>query len=118
MFIQEDYDESVLRLAGLIEHYRAENSPLGIERLEHEIVVPIPRYAPAGRTPTATSSRCSSTPSSSTRRDRTWIVEFKLRKQLSALQQVTASRQIRVVRLGLPRGDREEDPTESSLTSA
>lgn len=94
MFIQEDYDESVLRLAGLIEHYRTGNSPLGIERLEHEIVVPIP-----SRSGRQDSNRYKlQTFFDAILRDeagRIWIVEFKLRKQLSALQQIVLSRQIR-----------------------
>jgi hypothetical protein len=94
MFIQEEYDESVLRLSALIEHYRADNPPLGIEKLEHEIVVPIPSRSgrqDSNRYKLQTYFDGILTDEAG----RVWIIEFKLRKQLSALQQIVLSRQIR-----------------------
>lgn len=94
MFFQEAFDESVLRLSELIEHYRADNPPLGIEKLEHEIVVPIP-----SRSGRQDSNRYKlQTFFDGLYEDeagRVFVVEFKLRKQLSALQQIVLSRQIR-----------------------
>ena len=94
MFVQEDYDESVLRMAGLIEHYRSMNPPLGIDRLEHEIVVPIPSRSgrqDSNRYKLQTFFDGLYTDEAG----RVWIVEFKLRKQLSSILQISLSRQIR-----------------------
>lgn len=94
VFSQEAFDESELLLVGLLDHYTGEHDRLGIERLEHEIVAPIP-------------SRSGQRDSNRYRlqvffdgvhvdgRGDVWLVEFKLRKQLSSLQMIALSRQLR-----------------------
>ena len=93
-FDQNEFDTSLSLLHGLLEHYADENEPLGIDRLEHELIVPIP-------------SRSGKQDSNRYRlqvffdgihvdeHGRTWLVEFKLRGQLSQLLMVHLSRQIR-----------------------
>lgn len=81
-------------LVALLSHYARTAERLPIDRLEHEIDVPIPSRTGRGR--------------SNTYRllyfvdgvhvdddGRVWLVEFKLRRQLTAFEQVVLSRQIR-----------------------
>jgi hypothetical protein len=82
------------KLRGVLEQYAEEAVPLPLERLEHELFVPLP-------------SRSGSGDSNRYRlqvlfdgihvdsEGRTWLVEFKLRNELSALELIANSRQIR-----------------------
>lgn len=87
------FEESKTLLIQLLEHYAAENAPMGITRLEEEIIVPIP-------------SRSGLRDSNRYRlqvfidgikedHDGVWLVENKLRGQLSSLLMISLSRQIR-----------------------
>jgi hypothetical protein len=82
------------RMAELFDHYTATTSRLPITNLEHELLVKLP-----SRSGTGWSNRYrlhTFFDGLHTDEDgRVWIVEFKLRKKLSSLEQVANSRQIR-----------------------
>lgn len=94
VFSQEQFDESEQLLTGLLDHYTDENDQLGLERLEHEIIAPIP-------------SRSGQRDSNRYRlqvffdgihvdgRGDVWLYEAKLRGQLSSLLMIALSRQLR-----------------------
>jgi CRISPR/Cas system-associated exonuclease Cas4 (RecB family) len=86
--------ETVAKLRAVLEQYAEEVEQIGIDRLEHELFVPLP-------------SRSGSGDSNRYRlqvlfdgihvdsEGRTWLVEFKLRNELSAYSLIANSRQIR-----------------------
>lgn len=87
------YEESLALLTELLTHYSEENEPMGIERLEEEIIVPIP-----SRSGLRDSNRYRLQlflDGTTTERDGVWLVENKLRGQLSSLLMISLSRQIR-----------------------
>jgi hypothetical protein len=94
VYLPEIHEEAEQRLTEMLAHYVSIAERLPIERLEDELVVPIP-----SRTGRQHSNRYRL----QVRLDgvhtddegREWIVEFKLRKELSPLEQIALSRQIR-----------------------
>lgn len=87
------YEESLALLTEILAHYAAENEPLGITRLEEEIIVPIP-----SRSGLRDSNRYRLQlflDGVKDESDGPWLVENKLRGQLSSLLMISLSRQIR-----------------------
>lgn len=94
MYLAEEHEEIASRLHPMLDHYAASTGPLPITSPEYEIEVPIPARTGSGR--------------SNRYRllvyldglhvdgdGREWIVEYKLRKQLSPVDLIARSRQIR-----------------------
>lgn len=96
VYLPDEHRESEARLLEMLAHYigLTVGDPLPITRLEHELLV---------AAPARTGQRKSSRYRFLARLDgvhedehgRTWIVEFKLRRQLSSFDQIVLSRQIR-----------------------
>jgi hypothetical protein len=90
----DEHRETAAKLRAMLEHYAEESDPLPIDRLEHELLVPLP-------------SRSGKGDSSRYRlqvffdgihvdhQGRTWLVEFKLRRKFSPYALIANSRQIR-----------------------
>jgi len=85
---------TVAKLRGILEQYAAETVPIAIDRLEHELFVPLP-----SRTGPGDSNRYRLQVLfdgiHTDAQGRIWLVEFKLRGELSALELIANSRQIR-----------------------
>lgn len=87
------FEESKTLLIQLLEHYADSNEPMGLDRLEEEIIVPIP-----SRSGVRDSNRYRLQvflDGTVTEHDGVWLVENKLRSQLSSLLMISLSRQIR-----------------------
>lgn len=91
---QAEVDEMRMKLATILGDYVALTQPIGVHSLELALDVPIP-----SRNSKRASTRYRFTgyidAIQTDTRDRDWIVEFKLRGQLSSLEQVAFMRQIR-----------------------
>lgn len=87
------YEESLALLTELLIHYAAENQPMGVERLEEEIIVPIPSRS--GQRDSNRYRLQVFLDGTTTEHDGLWLVENKLRGQLSSLLMISLSRQIR-----------------------
>lgn len=94
VFDHDVYELVRNKLWTILEQYADEAEIIKLDRLEHEILVPLPSRSGKGA-----SNRYSflsyfdglhTDPSG-----RTWLVEFKLRKSLSSYEQIANSRQIR-----------------------
>lgn len=86
--------DMVGRLGVMFDHYTSTAPGLPIDRLEHEIDVPIPSRRGRRRSNTYR-LLCRFDGIHIDEDGRSWIVEFKLRRQLSSLEQIVLSRQIR-----------------------
>lgn len=92
-----DPDEFVATQAFLrkvLHHYEDTTDPLPIESLEHELLVPLPSRSGKGDS-NRYRLQVFFDGLHTDEGGRTWIVEFKLRKQLSSLELIANSRQIR-----------------------
>lgn len=90
----DEHEQTVEKLRALLDHYTTTTERLPINRLEHELEVPIPSRTGRRRSNTY---RLSAFIDGIHTDDegRAWIVEFKLRKQLSAFWQIALARQTR-----------------------
>jgi len=93
-FDAEEHEKISRETVGMLQHYADSADPLDLEFLEHEIHVPIP-----SRTGKRSSNRYKlQLFLDGTVKDedgKLWIVEFKLRGQLSSFEQIMLSRQLR-----------------------
>jgi hypothetical protein len=94
LYDQDAYAETWQRLNALLHHYIETSDPLPIDRLEHEIEVAIPSRTGRRRS-NAYRLLCRFDGVHVDDDGRTWIVEFKLRGQLTPLEQIALSRQTR-----------------------
>lgn len=94
LFDEAAHRELVTHLNDLLEHYIQTAEPLPINRLEHEIQVAAPARS-GTRASTRYRYQAFFDGAHIDSAGRTWIVEFKLRKQLSSLEQIVLSRQTR-----------------------
>jgi hypothetical protein len=94
LYLADEHDAARARLVGMLEHYAAHTEPLPITRPEHELNVPIPSRRGQRRS-NAYRLQAFLDGLHADSHGRLWIVEYKLRGQLSSLAQITLSRQTR-----------------------
>lgn len=93
-FNDVEFEELYRDLHAMLAHYTSTVPVIGVHTVEHELRVPIPSRS---------GKRASSLYQfhgfldgvATDRNGRDWIVEYKLRKQLSSLEQITLGRQLR-----------------------
>jgi hypothetical protein len=94
LYLPSEHEELRERLTEMLEHYSTLTEPLALTRLEHELLVPIPSRTGLRRS-SAYRLLCKLDGIHVDEDGRTWIVEFKLRGQLSPFEQISLSRQTR-----------------------
>lgn len=94
VFVQEDYDAQREELLAILEHYTRTTEPIGGDRPEHQLVVALPSRGGIRRS-NRYSLDCRIDLVKTDEYGRDWIVEFKLRGQLTPLAILVLSQQIR-----------------------
>lgn len=94
LYVAEEHEETLARLTPMLAHYAETAEPLALTSPEAEIDVPIPSRGGRRRS-NAYHLLCRLDGIHVDPDGRIWIVEFKLRKQLSSLAQIALSRQVR-----------------------
>ena len=88
------HKQTAAKLRAVLEQYAAETQPLTLDRLEHELFVPLPSRSGSGGS-NRYRLQVLFDGLHTDEEGRTWLVEFKLRGELSALELIANSRQIR-----------------------
>jgi CRISPR/Cas system-associated exonuclease Cas4 (RecB family) len=85
---------TVAKLRAVLEQYAEETTPLTLDRLEHELFVPLPSRSGSGDSNRYRLQVLFDGVHTDSE-GRVWLVEFKLRGELSSLELIANSRQIR-----------------------
>lgn len=86
--------QTAAKLRAVLEQYAQETEPLSLDRLEHELFVPLPSRSGSGDS-NRYRLQVLFDGVHTDEQGQTWLVEFKLRGELSALELIANSRQIR-----------------------